>query len=305
MATLRDVRPVFRAMGVWPFIKRIYQQINEDNILVWAASMAYSWLFAIFPFLILLLSLVPYLPSHARHIAQRKIAQSISSALGSAAPTINDNIQSILTQPRRGWLGIGLCVSLWVASGGIAMTMSAMDQCYDLENKDMRPFYKQRPIAILLTILIAAMVLALFVLLPVTSALQHWLPYFEILSQPVKFAFELVRYAMVILLMLMILAIIYHFGPNIRQRFHAITPGAVFSLSVWLILDLLFRLYIDKYARYDQMYGTVGGAAILLFFFYIIALVLLIGGEINSEIDFVTLGVKPGSRDFKTPAKRL
>jgi len=290
-------------MGVWQFLKRIYQQAYEDNIFVWASSMAYSWLFSIFPFLLLLLSLVPYLPAHARHIAERKITQSIAGALGSAAPTINDNIQSIIQQPRHGWLGIGLCVSLWVASGGIAMTMSAMDQCYDLKDVYLRPFYKQRPIAIVLTILITAMVLLLFVLMPVTSALQHWLPYFEIVSRPVKIMFELVRYAMVVLLMLMILAVLYHFGPNIRHRFHAVTPGAVFCLIVWLILDVLFRLYIDKYARYDQMYGTVGGAAILLFFFYIIALVLLIGAEINSEIDFAALGVEPGTRDFISSKK--
>jgi membrane protein len=70
---------------------------------------------------------------------------------------------------------------------------------------------------------------------------------------------------------------------------------------VWFVLDELFRFYVDRFARYDQTYGTFGGAAILLLFFYIDGLVLLIGAEINSEIDFETLGVARGAKDFRRP----
>jgi membrane protein len=101
-----------------------------------------------------------------------------------------------------------------------------------------------------------------------------------------------------------VLAVIYYFGPNIRQRFRLLTPGALFSAVVWILLDVVFRVYVDRYARYDQTYGTVGGAAILLLFFYLDGLVLLIGAEINSEIDFERLGVPSGSSDFTGPAKK-
>ena len=84
-----------------------------------------------------------------------------------------------------------------------------------------------------------------------------------------------------------------------RQRYRIFTPGAVFCVFVWLILGALFRLYVDSYGRYQQMYGPVGGVVILLLFFYLDSVVLLIGAEINSEIDFVAYNVKPGCRDFR------
>jgi membrane protein len=286
---------------VWPFLKRVAQQINEDGIFVWAAALAYSWLFSIFPFLILLLSLVPYLPDSAKNSAYRAVAEFITTMLGKEAHTINDNIEQVMRQPRRGWLIIGLAVSIWVASGGMAMTMSALNKCYDI--KKGRPYYKQRALAIGITLGVAVCVLVMILLLPVGAAVESWLVYRHVLTGPLRIALDMVRYALSLVLAVFVLAIIYYFGPAIRQRFQLLSPGALFSAVVWIVLDILFRFYVDRYARYDQTYGTVGGAAILLLFFYIDGLVLLIGAEINSEIDFERLGVPSGSIDFTGPVK--
>jgi membrane protein len=180
--------------------------------------------------------------------------------------------------------------------------MSALDQCYDI--KRGRPFYKQRPLAMLLTIAMIVMALVVTVLLPGGAAAESWLIAHNMLPFPLRLGFDVARYALSLMFMLGVLAIIYHFGPNIKHRFAPITPGAVFSVAVWILLDFAFRYYISKFAHYDQTYGAVGGVAILLFFFYIDALVLLIGAEINSEIDFQVLGVPEGTRDFRIPKKK-
>jgi len=299
MASLADLKPVLRSMGWWTFGKRVVEQVMEDNILVWASALAYSWLFSVFPFLIFLLSLAPFLPAHARASADNAVNNAVTAILGKAAPTITDNIHNILNVPRHGWLVVGLAVSIWVASGGMAMTMSALDQCYDL--KVGRPYYTQRPLAILLTIVAAACVLALIVLLPIGRAVELWAKHQNLLSYPMLIAFNVARYVLALFLSLLALTTVYYFGPAIRQRFQFFSPGAIFSVIVWFGLDQLFRLYINRFARYDQTYGTVGGAAILLLFFYVDAVVLLIGAEINSEIDFKTLGVPRGSTDFRQP----
>ena len=101
--------------------------------------------------------------------------------------------------------------------------------------------------------------------------------------------------------MFSLLAVIYYFGPSVRQNFRLLTPGAVFTIAVWLLLESFFRFYIDHFGRYDQTYGTVGGVAILLLFFYIDAFVLLVGAEINSEIDFAR-GIPRGTYDFRESA---
>jgi hypothetical protein len=111
-------------------------------------------------------------------------------------------------------------------------------------------------------------------------------------------AWQVGRFSLGILLMLATVAIIYYFGPNVKQKWRLLTPGAVFTVVVWVALGGAFRAYIDKYGKYDQTYGAVGGVAILLLFFYIDAVVLLIGAEINSEVDFVSLGLEPGATDF-------
>ena len=296
MASLRDVRPVLKSHGVWAFLNCIRQQMNEDGIYVWASALAYSWLFSIFPFLILLLSLVPYLPAKTKENARSAVTQFISQMLGKEASTLNDNVTQVLSNPRTGWLGIGLVVSIWVASGGMSMTMSALDRCYDV--KQTRSYIHQRAVAIVLTIGVTIGVLFLIVLLPVGEAVGAWGAAHGIITRRLYFAFDAARYVLSIIFALGVTAFIYHFGPNIRQRFNLFSPGAIFTAVVWLLTNFIFRVYVDRYARYDRTYGTVGGAAILLLFFYIDGLVLLVGAEINSEIDFERLGVGPGCRDF-------
>ena len=98
--------------------------------------------------------------------------------------------------------------------------------------------------------------------------------------------------------MVTVVAVIYYNGPSIRHRFVWLTPGGVFAIVVWLVLGFAFRFYVQKWGKYNETYGTVGGVVILLLFFYIDALVLLIGAEINSEVDFEVLKVRRGTRDF-------
>jgi membrane protein len=139
-------------------------------------------------------------------------------------------------------------------------------------------------------------------LLPVGSAIKIWVirfGYATRLSFPIV-AFDIVRWALSLLFMMLLLSIMYYKGPAVKHRFHLLSPGAVFSVLVWVILAMAFRVYVDRVGEkgYEKTYGTLGGVAILMLFFYIDALVLLIGAEINSEIDFERLKIPRGSRDF-------
>lgn len=290
MARLRDVPHVLRAIGWWGFLKRVYQQVNEDMVFTWAAALAYSWMFAIFPFFIFMLTLAPYLPYNTKETAQREINEYIDKSLPThAAATLKDNVVRVMSEPKGGLLSIGLLVTIWAASGGMAMTMRALDIAYDVEKG--RSYLKQRSLAIGLTIVVAVLILLVMLLLPVGTVVLNWIASQGEIFRPVLWLVNIVRYTLAFVLLFGILALIYHFGPSINTRFHAITPGAIFAVAVWLILAFAFRFYINRYGKYDQMYGTVGGVAILLLFFYIDALVLLAGAEINSEIDFITVGI--------------
>ena len=304
MARLSDVPRVFAAVGFLTFAKRVYRQLVEDNLLTWASALAYSWLFAVFPFMLFLLSLLPYLPQGIKDKAKTEIAEFVYQLPKEAADTVWTNVEpklsSQLERPK-GWLTfVGLGVALWAASGGMAMTMAALDRCYELEAG--RPFYKQRPLAVLLTVGVAVFILLVVVLLPVGTAVKNWFigrGYITDSNLLWIVLFDLVRWLLALLFMVAALTLVYHVGPSVKHRFHWVTPGAVFCVVVWVVLGLSFRLYIEKFGKYEQTYGTVGGVAVLLLFFYVDSLVLLIGAEINSEIDFEVLRVKRGTRDFR------
>jgi membrane protein len=180
------------------------------------------------------------------------------------------------------------------------MTMTALDRCYELRSG--RWYYVQRPLAILLTIVVATLILLVAVLLPVGGVVKAWVIRHDWqglgAGSPWLLAFDIARWGLAVLFMVSILTVLYHFGPAVRHRFQWITPGAVFCIIVWVALGLVFRLYIERFVNYNKTYGTVGGAAVMLLFFYIDAAVLLWGAEINSEIDFEVLKVQRGTRNF-------
>jgi membrane protein len=148
------------------------------------------------------------------------------------------------------------------------------------------------------------MLLVVLGLLPVATLIKAWIIHVGSVpsGSPVLVVFDIARWSLSVILMFAVLTIVYHNGPAIRHHFVPVTPGAIFVVVVWVVLGLLFRLYVDRIGAkgYSKTYGAVGAVAILLLFFYIDALVLLIGAEINSEIDFEVLKVRRGTRDFRT-----
>ncbi len=340
MARLRDVPSVMRKVGPWTFFRRLYKEITDDNLMTWAAALAYSWLFAIFPFFIFLLTLMPLLPLTWREQAKEQIEFAVDQLAEDARETVEEFIEpklnQVLFQEQTGIRIIGLLITIWAASGGMAATMAALDKCYDVP--ETRPIWIHRPLAIGLTVGVGSLILVVLVLLPVgtivtnqltagtdrllgrsaatrptaqelaatrpadlsttapaatqAAATQPLLSPAGPIAKPKQFAgflvlWQVARYGIALTLMLGIVAVIYHFGPNVKQRWKFITPGSVFTVGVWLLLGVVFRFYVHRFGQYGETYGAVGGVIILLFFFYLDALVLLVGAEINSEVDCI------------------
>jgi len=312
MARLRDMPTVFRTMGFIPFVKKVYFEINDDNLFTWAASLAYSWLFAIFPFFVFLLTLIPQLPHGWKTEAVERINSAVKTLPHETQVTLRTYLEPKLNQLLyapppgiKGILSLGLVLTIWAASGGLNNTMAAMNKCYDVENP--RPFYKQRPLAVGLTIVVATAILGVVILIPIGTLVTQYLTTSadkmigaintstatslptasatSVLNPVWLVLWQVLRYGVGLALMLFVVTIVYHFGPAIKQRWRILTPGSVFTVVSWVLLGLVFRIYVDKYGKYGQTYGAVGGVAVMLLLFYLDALVLLIGAEINAEVD--------------------
>jgi membrane protein len=338
MASLTELPKVVRHVGLWKFCKKVWYEIGDDNLFTWAAALAYSWLFAVFPFFLTLLAIIPLLKSEWRAEAYDQIMHAIDQLPHEAAKTIGEYVQPKLNDLLGDYrpasitslLSVGLLITLWASSGGMAMTMAAMDRAYDVERS--RPIYKQRPLAILLTMIVAGLILAVIILIPVGTLVTRYLSDHadKVLMQAgiekpatapaperegataktpaqgqattrisaervhIHHQFRLfidiwhvIRFSLSFLFLFWVVALVYHFGPNVKQKFRILTPGSVFTVATWILLGAVFRLYVDSFGgrSYGKTYGAVGGVIILLFFFYLDALVLLIGAEINAEVD--------------------
>lgn len=286
MASLKDIPVVLRKVGPLQFTKNVLKQMSEDNTPALAASMSYAWLLAIFPFIVFIMSVLPYVPFLQTTEAGRVADELLTTLPDQAEEMIRAVGTDVLSQQHGGLLSVGIIVALWVASGGMSMTIAALCRCYDVPD---RPMYRGRPLAVLLTIIIVSLILSAVLLLPVTSIVKAWIqqqPNMFYIVDGVMWLIDLARWALALFALLMALAFLYHLGPNIKQTFHFITPGSVFVIASWIALGLGFRYYVDNFGNYNRTYGTLGGVIILLVLFYLDSLVLLIGAEINSEIDF-------------------
>jgi membrane protein len=298
MLSLKACIPLLRRFGLYRFAKRVWTEMGNDNVFTLASAMAYSWIFSIFPFLIFLLSLVPLVISDDARIEARQTLYSyINETMpGPAAEQLRAVVGDVLdnnTAKKVSFLSIGLFITIWTASGGMAMTMSALDAAYEV--KKYRSFVRQRVVAIVLTVVAATMVIAVLFLLPIGTLAVKWMEDYGTSKLTrerwnaswimfLAVGWDFIRFALAFLLVFSLTAIIYRYGPNHRRKLRFFTPGSIFCVSAWAALAIGFRIYVERFGNYEA-YKAVGGVIVMLLVFYLNSLVLLIGAEINAEIE--------------------
>jgi membrane protein len=267
MATLKQV-----ALKTW-------RETIEDDLFGAAAELSYYFLLALFPLLIFLTSVIGYLPN-ATH-------SSLAAALEKIAPPdvmtlVRDWLGDVVSHRSGGLLSIGLIGSLWAASSGVASLINTLNTAYDAT--ETRPFWKRRLIAIGLTLALATLVVSGSLLIVFGHLLGAWIGsalrtgVFVVISSAIGY---LVGFA----LLIGGIVAVYHFGPNLVRPKRA-WPGALFAATGVVIGSLIFSLYL-RVARIGATYGSLGAVITLMLWLYLLGFVLLVGGELNSEIEEV------------------
>jgi len=297
MARISDVPNVFRSMGFMGFVKKVWAEMSADGVFTWASALAYSWVFALFPLLIAILTLAPILPFNAKQKTMEQVSTTIRTSMGGpTGETLINSIDDVMKNSKPTLFSIGLLLALWSASGGMTMTMTALDKAYKVKNE--RPFLKHRAIAVGLTLATIVLFLAVAVLLPIGSAVLAHFKETAIIGPVAVIAIQVLRWAVAVLLLFTVIGLMYYFGPNIKQKWQTVTPGAMLTVVMWIAMGIGFGIYVQNFGNFNKTYGALGAGIVLLLFFYISMTMLLIGAEVNSVIDFAVLGVEPGCRDF-------
>jgi membrane protein len=287
-------------------VKRTFTEFSEDNMSDWAAALTYYGLLSLFPALIALVSLAGLFADPAA--TTRTITQIVTS-LGpsSAADTFAGPIKSITSHRSAAGilLIVGLATSLWSASSYVGAFMRAANVIY--ETPEGRPFWKLRPLQILVTLvmvlLLAAVGLALVLTGPVVDAVAGPLG----VGSTAVTIWDIAKWPVLLVVVVTMFAVLFYAAPNVRLAgFRWVTPGAVFAIVLWLIASAAFAFYVANFSSYDKTYGALGGVVCLLVWFWVTNVALLLGMELNSERERrreLTDGVRGADRELQLDAR--
>ena len=263
--------------------RRLWRKSQQDEVMGRAAQLAYYALLALFPALIFLTALMglfsvqrfmPELMSYLRNVLPADALSMVERFLTQVAEGSGANI-----------LSLGALGALWASSSGVTAMMDALNVVFDVK-EDRRPFWRVRLIAILLTIGLAGFVIMSLALVLYGPTIGRWIA--DQMGFGIAFTgiWNVLQWPIIAGLMLIIVATIYHICPDCRyKRWRLITPGALFAVVMWLVVSLGFKSYVDNFGDYNKVYGSIAGVIVLMLWFYWTGLVLLLGGEINAEIE--------------------
>jgi membrane protein len=271
--------------GWWPVLKRTFAEFREDGMTDWAAALTYYGLLSLFPAMIALVSLLGVFADPAE--TTKKLTEIVSE-LGpeSAADTFSGPVESITSN--RGASGIlffvGLGLALFSASGYVGAFGRASNVIY--ETREGRPFWKLRPLQLLITlvmvILLALVAIALVVSGPVVDAIAGPLG----IGDTAVSIWNIAKWPALLLFAATIIAVLYYTSPNVKLRgFKWISPGSLLAIVLWIVASVGFALYVSNFGSYDKVYGTLGGLVVLLIWMWISNVAILMGAELNAEIE--------------------
>lgn len=282
------------------FAKDIWNEMNNDDVFNGAASMAFYFTFAIFPALIFLLGVLPYLPIPNM---QATVMDFLNEYLpGDSATLVRNTVLEIVGQKKESILSIGALLTIWAASSGAYALMQQLDITYGV--RSTRPYWKSRLIAFQLVVSFAVLTTIALAAIMGGDALQKWLSTTWIWNSTFDLVYSIVRWLLVAAAWLANFSLVFYYGPDVRQKYRFITPGSVVAVVLLSAASLLFKAYIENFGNYNATYGSLGAVIVLMLWLNIMGVVLLLGSEVNSLLDAYCRGEDAESKTrLNQPAK--
>jgi membrane protein len=283
--------------------KHVYRDFVDHDCSEHAAAMAYYFLFALFPFLLFLTTLMGVLP--IPHLMDYLMQNAQTMLPGEAFNLIKDNIKALFMNKKQGLLSVGFLLALWSSSNAIVSIMDAMNKLYEV--KEGRPFWKLRGTAVCLVIGLTLLFLLALTLLMFGTTIGNWLADYIQLGGVFRIGWNVALVPAILFLLILAVAVVYYFTPDVEQSWKWISPGAVVAIPGWIVMSLLFSYYINNFGSYNKTYGSIGAVIVLLLWLYLTGLIILAGAVINSVIEHSSKeGKEPGEKveGEKEPPKR-
>ena len=262
-------------------LKRTYEEAWADDILNLAAQQAYYFFFALFPLLLALVAFASFFPLY-------NLTDELFNLLGGVMPgqvikMITEQLDKLSNQNAGGLLTVAFLITIWSSSGALVSMCSTLNAAYDIT--EGRPWWKVRLIAIGLTIGLSIFILVSMALIMAGPSMAAGIADRVGLGAAFEWTWKIIQWPVVLLLVATAIALVYYFAPDAEQDWVWITPGSVVATLLWLIVSLGFKTYIANFGSYTETYGIIGGVMMLLLWFYLSGIAILIGAELNAEIE--------------------
>lgn len=251
-------------------LKRTVKEFSDDQCTDLAAALTYYAVLSLFPALVAVISLLG-------------IIDDLGPA--SAVETLRGPIESISTSSAAGFgLVLGILGALWSASGYVGAFGRAMNRVYEID--EGRPFWKLRPLQLLITLVALALVVLVGVALVVSGPVAEAVGNAIGLGSAAVTAWQIAKWPVLVLIVVLIVAILYYATPNVKQpKFRWMSMGAFIAIVVWVVASVAFAFYVSTFGSYSQTYGALAGVIVFLLWLWITNLALLFGAEFDSETE--------------------
>lgn len=274
--------PGFQGLPLFDVLTFFFQRFSESELQTRARAIAFSLFLALFPTIIFLFTLIPYVPLENFQIQVLLMLKNFlpASTYDAAYTTIED----IVSHQRGGLLSFGFFFALFVSADGISNIMKWFNKSF--HGTHQRAPFKQKIIAICITISLALLMFVAITLSIVNEYAISWLVKQHVLTNSIQFyLLQFLKWLILLMLCFSGIALLYYFGPSERKKVSFLTPGASFSTLLVVLTSLGFNFFINNFARYNKIYGSIGTLIIILIWTYLNSLVLLIGYELNISIN--------------------
>ena len=266
----------------------------EHPMATYAAALAYRGLFGLFPFLFILVVLLgalgfPEFIDRAMDQARAQSSHYVPQQLEPVVEPAREQIQPLLAMIERAekqaggnLLYFGVAVALWSVSAVARTLTEAFNVAYQVT--ETRRWWKQLLLSLAFGPILALVVIVSVALMLIGPELVGSIAEVVNLDELFVRLWGWLRFPVALLLLAVVLSVVYHFGPNARQRYRSVVPGAALSVVLWAISSVGFSIYLANFADYGVTYGSLGAAVGLLFYLYLCASVVLFGAELNAAI---------------------
>lgn len=280
--TKRWSLPGFDGQSIYDVFSFLFKEFQRDAINVRAGSVAYSFMLSLFPAMMILFSIIPYIPIQAyRDTLMTSLQQFLPH---NAYQAIYTTIYDIINHQRTGVLSIGIILALYYSSTGVIGLINSFDKVYPSFRQ--RNFWMKTLVSFKITIfLFLLLILSVVLIVAGEFVIQYLMTWLDVKGASAYFFLASIKWLIIVLLFYFSISMIYYYAPAMHRRFRFFSAGSTVASFLSILTSLGFSFFINNFSNYNKLYGSIGTLIVIMLWLYYNSLILLIGFELNASIE--------------------